>query len=654
MVRKTMVRKTMVRKTGWLLLITLGTLLLVGLILSDALPLLRGPAPETSEWYWPYLLRPINQWWAAGGAALLMLLISSWWLKQKDEKRWMTITAVFLLILTSILLQLGLVYAHKTAVFPELIDRTLSHQASGFFQTAADSENMNELLAAYPAAMPTFGSDHARTHPPGLILANWLTIRLFERLPDLAARIAPSVWAARCTDLWLFAKPRAVAAALAAWALLPLLAAALTVWPAYLLAKQLLPSYPAVKLAAALTATLPSLLLFAPKSVQLFAPLTLFVLWAFHLGLQNWSWRWFVVAGLLYALATFLSLGNFALALLLLLYALLTIWRQKSWQAVGWQRIVASGLLFGVAGLSIWLVYWLVWGVAPWLMWQTGLAQHYELATRQRRYVWWLLWNLVDVVVYAGLPVFIGYVGGVVVALKNGRSPHYRAINNLALSLLIFLLVLNISGSARGEVGRIWLFFLPLLAVVAANFWHKLFPDWKTAVWLIALQLMLTVSLGVAWQPVRAVIVVAQEPLLDTTRQPETETQIAFQEAGIRPATLTLDGYTIRQQNETIAVDLFWHGDKGAKRPFTVFVHLLDSNGQLVAQQDNWPVNGQWPPTCWQPQTPVIDSYQLTIPPTTPPGTFTLIVGFYDADTKERLSTNSGADFVSLGSVVWP
>jgi hypothetical protein len=648
-----MVRKVATRQSGWLLALILGTVILAGLVLTDALPWLRGPAPETSEWYWPYLLRPINQWWAAGGAALLLVLVAGWWLQLRPEKRWLTPTAVFLLICTSLLLQWGLVYAHKTAVFPELIDRTLSHQASGFFQTAANIENMNELLAAFPAAMPTFGSDHARTHPPGLILANWLTIRLFDHLPRLAEAIAPSVWAARCTDLWLFGKSAAVAAALAVWAVLPLLAAASTVWPAYLLAKQLLP-YPAAKLAAILAATLPSLLLFTPKSVQLFAPLTLFLLWAFHLALQNWSRRWFLLAGLLYAFATFLSLGNFALLLLLLIYALLTIWQQKAWQQVGWRRIVAGGLLFGGAGLSIWLVYWLIWGVAPWLIWQTGLAQHYELATSLRRYDWWLLWNLVDVVVYAGLPVAVGYGAGVVVALKNGRSHHLHAINNLALSLLVLLIFLNLSGSARGEVGRIWLFFLPLLALVAAGFWHDNFSGWKTAVLLISLQLLLTVSVGVAWQPVRAVIVVAQEPVLDTTRQPETATQIAFQESGGRPATLTLEGHTIRQHNDTIDVDLFWRGDRHAKRPFTVFVQLLDSNGQLVTQQDNWPVNGQWPPTCWPPDTLVIDSYQLRIPPDTTPGMFTLITGFYDASTGERLLTTIGTDFVLLDSFTWP
>lgn len=640
----------MSRKSWGLLALTLVTFMLVGLILTDALPLLRGPAPETSEWYWPYLLRPLERWWAPLSAALLMLLTAVFWLHPSREKRGHTAVAILLLILTSILLQVGLIYAHKTAVFPELIDRTLSNLASGFFEAAAEIEDIHALLAHYPETMPTFASDHARTHPPGLILANWLTIQLFQRLPTLSQAIAPAVWAARCIDLWLLERPAAVAAALAVWATLPLLAAALTVWPAYLLGKRLLP-LPAAKLGTGLTAALPSLLLFAPKSVQLYAPLTLFLLWAFHIALERWSGRWFVIAGLLYGVATFLSLGNFSLALLLLVYALLAIWQQHAWQQVGWRRIVAGGLLFGAAGLSLWLVYWLIWGAAPWRIWQTGLAQHYTLVTLHRRYEWWLLWNLVDVLVYAGLPVLVGYLGGVVWAVRNGRSRTLSPVNILALSLLGLLLFLNFSGSARGEVGRIWLFFLPLLALVAAGFWYERFPGWKTAVWLIALQLLLVVSLGVAWQPVRAVIVIAQEPAMPLGQQPEIAIEAAFREPGPRPATLTLTGYTLQQSSETLDVTLFWQADKGAKRPFTLFAQLLTENGDLAAQQDSWPVNGQWPPTCWQPDRPVIDQRQIALPPDLPPGRYTLIAGWYDAANGERLTTDTGADFVTLGIV---
>jgi len=108
--------------------------------------------------------------------------------------------------------------------------------------------------------MAGFVSEHARTHPPGLILANWLTIRIFATVPALAAPLAQYVWPLRCTDLWLLNRPPEVAAALGIWSLLPLLAAALTALPAFVLAKLLLNDR-SVRLATILAATMPALLL---------------------------------------------------------------------------------------------------------------------------------------------------------------------------------------------------------------------------------------------------------------------------------------------------------------------------------------------------------------------------------------------------------
>ncbi|MCZ7668385.1 MAG: glycosyltransferase family 39 protein [Chloroflexi bacterium] len=269
----------------------------------------------------------------------------------------------------------------KRPFSPELIDRTLSNLASGFFRgrrrnrrhprparpLPGNHAHLRFRPCSHPSARPHPGK---LAHHPAFPTAAHPVTDHRPRPSGLLAASTSGCWSGRrrWRRRWPSGRP------------LPLLAAALTVWPAYLLGKRLLP-LPAAKLGTGLTAALPSLLLFAPKSVQLYAPLTLFLLWAFHIALERWSGRWFVIAGLLYGVATFLSLGNFSLALLLLVYALLAIWQQHAWQQVGWRRIVAGGLLFGAAGLSLWLVYWLIWGAAPWRIWQTGLAQHYTLVT---------------------------------------------------------------------------------------------------------------------------------------------------------------------------------------------------------------------------------------------------------------------------------
>ncbi len=88
-------------------------------------------------------------------------------------------------------------------------------------------------------------------------------------------------------------------------------------------------------------------------------------------------------------------------------------------------------------------------------------------------------------------------------------------------------------------------------------------------------------------------------------------------------------------------------------RPYTVFNHLLNEQGELVAQQDNWPVNGQWPPTCWQAGETVVDHYTIPLPDDLPPGVYTLLTGWYDAADGRRLLTPTGQDAIIVNQLAW-
>ena len=96
-----------------LLLLVVTTLALTLLILTDWLPFLRGPATETSEWYWPHLLRPFSRWWPSILMAGLLWLVAAWWLSPEISNRRRNFIALSGLILTSFLLQLALIYADR-------------------------------------------------------------------------------------------------------------------------------------------------------------------------------------------------------------------------------------------------------------------------------------------------------------------------------------------------------------------------------------------------------------------------------------------------------------------------------------------------------------------------------------------------------------
>ncbi len=648
------------RQRLYFLVLLGGTAVLILLIFTDWLPTLRGPAPETAEWYWPHLVRPYALWLKPMLATLLMGGVAAWWLRLAGHGRAVKV-GLWLLAGASLLLQLALMNADSISIRDELIDRVYSNLESGFFQPAAELPNLGSSLQNYPALMPTFSSEHARTHPPGLLIANRLTMDLLARLPALAERLAYPAAAARCIDLWLLDRPTAVSASLLIWAIIPLLAAALTVFPAYWLAKELLGST-AVRLATLLVITLPSLLLFAPKAVQLYAPLSLLIFLTFYRGLQNWSWRWFFLSGLLFSLTTFLSLGNLSLVLLLLTYAVIYLVSGVKYHvsetALSQTKGVKSpshpltpspahlftcSLTFALGAATLWLIYWLGWGVPPWVIFQTGLGQHYELVTHIRRYEWWLAWNLVDVLVFAGWVVVVGFTA---VLLQTLRRRPLTPVHWLAISTAVLLLVLDISGAARGEVGRLWLFFFPFMALVTAHWLAETQPGWRRQAALVGMQLALTLALALAWQPVRAVAVVAQRPS-PTVIAPETTTDILFGDA------LRLTGYTVQQDEAALDVTLFWRGERGVLRPYTVFNHLLNEQGELVAQQDNWPVNGQWPPTCWQAGETVVDHYTIPLPDDLPPGVYTLLTGWYDAADGRRLLTPTGQDAIIMNQLAW-
>lgn len=94
---------------------------------------------------------------------------------------------------------------------------------------------------------------------------------------------------------------------------------------------------------------------------------------------------------------------------------------------------------------------------------------------------------------------------------------------------------------------------------------------------------------------------------------------------------------------ETLPLTLYWQALAPFDRSWTVFVHLLDSQGKIVSQQDQIPGAGQFPTTGWLPQEYLVDSYNLLIPADVSPGraAYRLEIGLYDADGR-LLVTKSG------------
>ena len=99
-----------------------------------------------------------------------------------------------------------------------------------------------------------------------------------------------------------------------------------------------------------------------------------------------------------------------------------------------------------------------------------------------------------------------------------------------------------------------------------------------------------------------------------------------------------------------LTIVLRWEPSAPLPTDYTVFVHLVDADGNTVAQNDAQP---RWlfesPMTGWQPGKAVLDAHTIDAP--LPPGVYQIKVGAYDWQTLERLPLADGTDAAVIGSI---
>ena len=110
---------------------------------------------------------------------------------------------------------------------------------------------------------------------------------------------------------------------------------------------------------------------------------------------------------------------------------------------------------------------------------------------------------------------------------------------------------------------------------------------------------------------------------------------------------VVLDGYDLARRGDgseqALDVTLYWRRVGPLSQDWTVFVHLLDEVGNLVAQDDQQPVRGNYPTSFWDMEEPIADAHSLVLPASLPPGRYNLHVGLYLLDSEERLPVSGPA-----------
>jgi 4-amino-4-deoxy-L-arabinose transferase-like glycosyltransferase len=106
---------------------------------------------------------------------------------------------------------------------------------------------------------------------------------------------------------------------------------------------------------------------------------------------------------------------------------------------------------------------------------------------------------------------------------------------------------------------------------------------------------------------------------------------------------------------DIVAVTLYWDVLKNPGSDLTVFVHLPGGEGQPpAAQADGQPLNGDYPTSEWLRPCPFADTHMLHLPEELEAGTYTVMVGLYNAQDPAftRIpATSSGGDLYPNNAV---
>jgi hypothetical protein len=431
------------------------SVLALAAVLLDLTPLLRGPAPYPPEWRWDLRAVPPGGGWLAVLAAAAVLVALAALPSGSSSSR--ASAALVAVVVAGFLFQLALVGLEPAGVTRTLMDRALSRTATSYLTVAA-SEGARDAGVyldhhAERRAEARVGAKHAATHPPAPVLFYRALIAAFDRAPGAAAALLSMTG----IDPAGGRRPASVRAAALAGPLVIMFLCVASAWPLAALARAGGLDAPRAVRVAALWPLLPGPALMAPHFDQMLAfPVTAAA--ALLMAACDGRARAAVAAGLLAGIALQVSYGA-AVFLALAGAAAFSLTgggeRLRRYASPAGWAVVAAGLV---------ILLPMAWGHEPVAAARSGLAIHRESYTAPRSYATWLLFNPIDLALFTGVPIAAVFT---VRLLRIGHGPFDRMRATLVAGITLLLL----SGTVRGELGRIGIPLMPLLllAAVAPN-----------------------------------------------------------------------------------------------------------------------------------------------------------------------------------------
>ncbi len=360
------------------------------------------------------------------------------------------------------------------------------------------------------------GRHHIATHPPGAVLVYWALLQLY-RSPSFPggafSKLTEFIVGARRTEIAEAARSYPTAQ-LSGEAVGPALFCCLALGLCGALA--LIPLYYLTRKVASRRAALVVCSLFAltPAQLLFFQGLDSLLL---LLVVLAWAWTvaslasaggprsgptlrrcWpALAAGAVLGVACLISFGALAaIGVALLLAGAWAVRAERAARPAAWQTV--GVLLAGCAVVVLAGDAACGWRLPT--IFRQAMAAHRQFTwvEHHRTYGTWVGLDLVEFLCFLGLPVLVVASGAAWAAVRGGwKAWSLPDLNGLS-GAAVFL-ALDVSGSVRGEVGRVWLFLMPPLVL-----WDgcSMARGARLALWTGLLTLAQVVILGLALTPV--------------------------------------------------------------------------------------------------------------------------------------------------------
>lgn len=599
-----------------LLLLTGFSAFMALILLLDLVPFLRGG--EMFNWQWSHVPVAIGRGVLAAGGVLLYLILA-WWSVRRERDR----SALLLAIIGATLLPLLVIALRYDNVLLELAYRTISPTATGPHTAAAFIEWQHDDWRNWTARMVDFRtlSAHVALSPPGLPLFYGALNQLFAVVPAIGETVQRALLPYQCHNYTLISYTPAEWGSIVFGVLMPLWAG-LTVLPLYAIARDLIPHQ--ARYLILLWGLIPSLMMYAPSWNTVYPLLSLIAFWLLLRGLRaiRGEPRW-LAAGFVTGILTFANFSTVPLAGFFGFYTLIDARLRRDRP---WYRPVWVGLIFGLGLLLPWIAFFLLSQQTPLDMLAVAFEKHLAL---ERPFVPWLWMHAWEWTLLSGLPLILLWLRGMAPAIRQRRA--------LPLALLLTLLVLLVSNTARGETGRVWLFFVPFALLAAgitlahlADHHPKISRrDLWLSVWVS--QAMLALALITTWD------VMAAPDIRPRPDPPPLIPEVLPVNAAFDDQ-FTLIGWAGGFQDDEMILRFNWQAQQPILDDYTFSVIPVAPDGSTPLEAAVWqPDSTRYPTTCWLPGQTISDMISLTVPQSIPPGDWYISLrAFADVNNPEN------------------